>query len=292
MRSTGANAGDGGSDRSPGNARVPDEGVLRAMRIAGEARRPVILAVWTFFLLLLCSVAFAADDAPRLPCGTAPYPAYADPGAQPNVQVWSNPRVGAPVASDCTGSIAQNFKLFVSLAGSFRNDDSVDKLMERFGAVSATQGNRYWSVTDKEWRVLITHAVALEGADSTRRRRDFTAAEMKDGKDLFFVQSDSRSTNEVVYRMRVQEYGPDRLVIEMENVSPVRFYFFTLFEPAELRSVHFLDRRVGNVWGYYALSATARSQAKGSEVSFVNRAAAFYRYVIGRPTDQDPPLAP
>jgi len=251
-----------------------------------------LLRAQTFFLLLLCTVAFAADDAPRLPCGTAPYPAYADPGAQPNVQVWSNPKDAATVSSDCTGRNAQNFKLLVALAGSFRHDGSVDKLMERFGAVSATQGNRYWSVTDKAWRVLITHAVALEGADSTRRRRDFTAAEMKDGKDLFFVQSDSRSTGEVVYRMRVQESGPDRLVIEMENVSPVRFYFLTLFKQAELRSVYFLDRRVGDVWGYYALSATARSQAKRNEASFVNRAATFYRYVIGKPTDQDPPLAP
>lgn len=249
------------------------------------------LGVRTFFLLLLCNVAFAADVAPGLPCGTAPYPAYAEAGMQPRLQVWNMPQDGIPLPAGCSGGGALNFKLLVALAGSFRHDGSVDKLMERFGAVSATQGNRYWSVTDKQWRVLITHAAALEGADSLRPRRDFSAAEMKDGKELYFVQRDSRSTGEVVYRMRVLESGPDRLVIEMENVSPVRFYFLTLFEPGELRSLHFLDRRAGDLWGYYALSASARAQAKGSEASFVNRLSSFYGYVIGKPVDRAPPLA-
>lgn len=249
------------------------------------------LGVHKFFLLLLFNAAFAADAAPGLPCGTVPYPAYAEAGIQPQLQVWNMPQDGLPLPAGCGGG-ARDFKLLVALAGSFRHDGGVDKLMERFGAVSATQGNRYWSVTDKQWRVLITHAAALEGADSPRPRRDFSAAEMKDGKDLYFLQSDSRSTGAVVYRMRVRESGPDRLVIEMENISPVRFYFLTLFEPGELRSLHFLDRRAGDLWGYYALSASARAQAKGSEASFVNRLASFYGYVIGNPVDRAPPLAP
>jgi hypothetical protein len=247
----------------------------------------------TFFLALLCSVAFAADsDAPRLPCKSAPYPAYAPAGVPPIVKVWRDTMADTPPPLDCTTSVDPNFKLLVALAGSFRHDEGIDRLLERLGAVSSTQGIRYWSVTDKEWRVLITHAVALEGADTRLRRTDFTAAEMKNGKDLFYAQSDSRSTSEVVYRMHVQESAPDRLVVEMENVSAVRYYIFTLFKPAELHSIHFFDRRAGNVWGYYALSATTRPQTKANEASFINRAAAYYRYVIGTPTDQEPPLAP
>jgi hypothetical protein len=69
----------------------------------------------------------------------------------------------------------------------------------------------------------VTEASALSAPDSDRRRADFTAAEMASGEDLFFAQSDNRSSKEVLYRLRVLEMrprarDPDR---ERERRAPV-----------------------------------------------------------------------
>jgi hypothetical protein len=240
-------------------------------------------------VLLMIPPALAAEDVPRPPCGTTPNPPYAALGVQPNAGVWNGGNQAIRVAAHCNESPAE-FKLIVALSGTFRSESSADGLLERLGTVSATQGMRYWSVTDKRWRVLITQSAAVEGPTSAQRRTDFNAMEMKQRKDLFFAQRDSRSTGEVVYRMRVLEAAQDRAVIETENVSPVRTYVFTLFKPGELRTVHFLTRRSAGTWNYYLLTAIDAKQSSSHEASLINRAAALYRYVAGQPTDQEPPL--
>ena len=188
----------------------------------------------------------------------------------------------------CLGWPAGKSKLVVALAGKFRHEGNADALLARFGTISAMRGLRYWSVTDKAWRVLITHAAALGG-------RDFTPDEMKRGTELYFEEEDSRSSGPVRYRMRVREARPDRIVVETENASPVRGWLVTLFPAGSLRAVYFLQRLDGGTWGLYGLSSTgeeASALAGVSEASYINRAAALYRYFIGVPPDRDPPLAP
>lgn len=63
---------------------------------------------------------------------------------------------------------------------------------------------------------------------SHRRRPDFSAAEMRGGGERYFAQSDTRSTSDVVYRMRVKEATPDRIMLEMENVTAVRVLFIPI----------------------------------------------------------------
>jgi hypothetical protein len=55
---------------------------------------------------------------------------------------------------------------------------------------------------------------------------------MRDGEDRFFSQRDNRSSNDVVYRLRVREAGSERLIIELENVTAVRFPWFFCSPPA------------------------------------------------------------
>jgi hypothetical protein len=247
-------------------------------------------------ILLLWPFSLGAQDGPRPPCGGAPETHYADPGALPNVQVWSDGGLGAGWAPPgCTGWMARGFRVLVALAASFRHDGGADDLLTHFGAVSALRGIRYWSTSDKDWRVLITDAAALDGPDAKRRRSDFPAATMRSGGDLYFMQNDSRSSGEVIYRMRVRESDPARLVIAIENVGPVRAFLMTLFHPGDLQSVYFLERRAPGIWGFYSLSRTgegASPLAGGHKASYVNRAVAFYRHVAGVPTDQNPPVAP
>ena len=133
--------------------------------------------------------------------------------------------------------------MLIALAGRFRHDGSAEALLGPFGAVSALRKIRYWSVSDSAWRPLVTEATALSAPDPDRRRADFTAAELAAGEDLFFAQSDNRSSKEVVYRLRVLEMRPGGLVIQTENVSAVRLLLLSLFEPGDIQVAYFLERR-------------------------------------------------
>lgn len=230
-----------------------------------------------------------AADSPRPPCGSTPQPSYAPPGAAPTIRTWQAP---SWTASDCTGWASSHPTLLVALAGSFRHKGGAVDLLEAFGRISSLRGILYWSVRDGGWRTMVTGAAALDGPETRQRRADFAAAEMALGADLYFAQEDSRSTSEVVYRLRVLENGPDRVVIAVENTTAVRLLLVPVFAPGDLRCTSYLERLSPGVWGYYAFwGIRAGKQTSGHEASSVNRALAFYRHVAGIRTDQEPPAA-
>ena len=74
----------------------------------------------------------------------------------------------------------------------------------------------------------------------------------------------------------------------------MRYFLVTLFHPGEMQSIYFLDRESDNVWRYYSIARTGRNASRlaaGHESSSINRAVAFYRFLVGIPTDQEPPAA-
>jgi hypothetical protein len=198
-----------------------------------------MLALVSLLLLLLGSAATAGTEGgPRPPCGEAPRPAYSSPDAQPLVKVWSDERrSGAWQPPACTGWTPRDDTIIVALAGSFHHDGDAEDLLSRFGAVSAMTAIRYWSITDKAWQPLVTEATALSGPDEAQRRADFGIVDLAPGRDLFFAQSDNRSSGTVVYRMRLLEVAPERLVIQTENVTSVRLWLVPLFGPGEVQAV-------------------------------------------------------
>ena len=124
-------------------------------------------------------------------------------------------------------------------------------------------------------------------------RQDFTPDEMRDGKALYLQQADNLSGT-AIYRLRVAEASADRLAFDIENVSTLRYAFLTLFDPGEMQSVYFLDRESDSVWRYYAITRSGRNASRlaaGHGASWINRAVAFYRSLVGIPTDQEPPAA-
>jgi hypothetical protein len=198
--------------------------------------------------------------------------------------VWTSAELGSWTPPACTGFTAKGDGVLVAVAGSFSFTGSADDLLARFGAISALKGLKYWSVTEGGWRTLITKAAALEGANVVRPRSDFTLAEMRSGADLYFAQSENRAGGDVVYRMRVRDFGPNRFVVGIENASAVSRYLVTLFNPGDLASVHFLERRGPGVWGYYGLAWAGDSLVSRlavPEASYVNRALALYRHFLG-----------
>lgn len=234
----------------------------------------------------------SAADGPIAPCvaGAADMrPAYGPVDGAPNLAWWRD--IVIPEGG-CLGEIRGHMELVVALAGRFHDPRTLEDMARRMGAISQTVGLRYWSVTDADWRTLLSEAFALSAPDVAQRRADFSAAELLSGRSLYTAQRDTRSTDLNVYQLRARRVDPHRLVLESRNRTPIRFLVFELFEPGTLQVIHILDRLGPNLWAYYTLSAVRRGTLESDPRSMINRSAAYYRFLRGVPADRDPPLAP
>ncbi len=249
---------------------------------------------FAFSLMLLCQAHAYAQTRPEPPCGKESVPPYPSLEDSPTVKFWSESdfsRDWRPPA--CTSWAEAGYSTLTTTVGRFRYTSGADGLLRHIGAVSELAGMRYWSTTHKQWQTLIVKAHALAGSPPSHRREDFTPDEIMQGAVLYFEQVDNLSGT-ATYRMRVAEASPDRLVFNVENVSVMRYLFVTLFRPGEMQSVYFLDRESDNVWRYYSIARTGRNASRlaaGHESSSINRAVAFYRFLAGIPTEQEPPAA-
>lgn len=240
--------------------------------------------------MLWCAAAVAAEPGVT-ECQAALAPPFDDP---PAVRSWTpaDPQ-GRAVAAACLGWTEPEFQQMVALAGRFRFDGGADELVARFGDISSLAGLRFWSVLKQRWLVWITRAQAVTGADGAEARPNFTADELRSGRDVYFAEEDSGSSGRVVYRLRIARWRADRVVIEMENVTPVRFMLVELFAPGDLRFGYVVERTAPGRWGFYGLVRTgARASwlAGGHEDGYQNRLAAVFRHIAGIPDDREPPV--
>jgi hypothetical protein len=231
---------------------------------------------------------------PQPPCGKEPIPAYPGVDELAIVKSWSKSDLGRdwkPPA--CTSWAEVGFTTLVTIAARFPHASEAEDLLRHIGTISDLAGMRYWSTTHKQWRTLIVNAHALTDSNLGQRREDFTPNEMKEGTVLYFEQVDNLS-GKATYRMHIVEASAIRLVFDVENVNTMRYFFVPIFHPGELQSMYFLDRESDKVWKYYSIVRTGKN-ANGliaaNESSSVNRAVAFYRYLVGIPTNQEPPGA-
>jgi hypothetical protein len=107
---------------------------------------------------------------------------------------------------------------------------------------------------------------------------------MKNGHELYFAQQDNRTSEEVVYRMKVRDLSADGFTVAVENVTPIRSFMLTLFDPGDLQSVHFVRRESPGVFRFYGLAFAGESLASSlalPEASYVNRALALYGHLSG-----------
>lgn len=235
-----------------------------------------------------------AQSSPRPPCGANPIPDYPALDQPATVKSWSKSEFGRDwTPPTCTGWTTSGFATLVTTAARFHNSGDTDDLLRHIGAISQFAGVRYWSTTHKKWQTLIVDAYALSGPQANQRRTDFTSDEMKKGDVLYFQQTDNLSGS-AVYQMHLAEASADRLVVEIENVTPLRYHFITVVDRGEMQSIYFLDRESDGVWRYYSILRIGKHASwliAGNESSSINRAVAFYRYIVGIPTDQEPPAA-
>ena len=236
-----------------------------------------------------------APTGPQPPCaGPEPVPPYPGLDDSALVKSWSKTDFGRdwrPPA--CTTWSTAGFTTLVTIVARFRHTSEAEGLLRRIGAISELAGMRYWSTTHKRWQTLVVDAHALTGVQPGQRREDFKPDEMKKGRPLYFEQTDNLS-GKATYRMRMVEASADRLVFDVENVSTIRYLLVPVLRPGEIQSIYFLERESETVWRYYSILRTgtnANSLLAGNESSAVNRAAAFYRRLVGIPADQEPPAA-
>jgi hypothetical protein len=251
--------------------------------VVGKVLASVLTLVSLLIVLPPTAEPVVAAEGPRPPCGTAPFPPFPGIADPSNVRLWHSEDLGADWRLPaCTGWSDLAFDQLVGLAGRFRSPDDALGILARFGRISQLTRIRYWSVTRGVCRDLIDVAFALAGPDADQRRPDFSAGELAAGRILYFFQDDNGPGGGTVYRLRVREVGPDRLILETENVGAIRVLLVPLFKPGELRALYVLERDAGKVWSFYSLSGTtagASPLAGGHEVSYINRALALYGYV-------------
>lgn len=235
--------------------------------------------------------AAAAAEPSATACATVLAPPFDDP---PAVRNWTPADAqGRALANACLGWAEPTFQQMVALAGRFRFDGTADELAGRFGAISSLEGLRFWSVLKQRWLVWITKAQAVTGPDAGQTRPDFAVDELRSQRNVYFAEEDSGSSGRVAYRLRVVQWQPDRLVVEMENVSPVRFMLMELFAPGELRFGYVLQRTGPGSWGFYGLVRTGAGAswlAGGHQDGYENRLAAVFRHIAGIPADREPPV--
>jgi hypothetical protein len=258
------------------------------------ARNWIRLSVLFALMALLLNQrdSYACD--PQPPCEKEAIPAYPALDAPAFVKSWKKTDFANDwVPPQCTGWTASGFTTLITIAARFRSNENSDGLLLHFGAISDLAGMRYWSATHKQWRILVVDAYALTNPQLNHKRKDFTADELKQGGTLYFEQVDNLS-GKSIYKMKILEASPLRIVIDVENFTPVRFHFIPVFDPGELQSIYFLDRETAGVWRYYSIVRTgkhANHLIAGNESSAINRAVAFYRHFVGIPTDSEPPAA-
>jgi len=246
-----------------------------------------------FSAILFCQTA-GAQSRPQTPCGDDPVPAYPALDQPPFVKFWSETDFGRdwrPPA--CTGWAGVGFSTLITTTGRFHYTAGAGGLLLHIGAISELAGMRYWSTTRQQWQTLVVAAQALTGPKQGRRRQDFLPDELKAGMDFYFEQADNLS-GKAIYRMHISQVSADKLVFDVENVTVMRYLFVTLFHPGEMQSVYFLDRESEDVWRCYTMVRTGRNASRlttGHEASSINRAVAFYRFLAGIPTAQEPPAA-
>jgi hypothetical protein len=234
-----------------------------------------------------------ADAAgPQPPCGAESNPPYPDLQHSPAVKVWDRASLGSDwTPPACLGWSAPGFTTLVSTVARF-HATSAEGLLQRIGGISGLTGMRYWSTTHQSWRTLIVSSSALTGP-AGGSRRDFSAGDLQQGSVLYFRQSDSLS-GKATYKLQVISISPDRLILETENMTGMHYMLVPLFPPHELQAIYFLERESPDIWRYYSIARTgkdASSLAAGHDASAINRAVAYFRYLAGIPTDQEPPAA-
>jgi hypothetical protein len=242
--------------------------------------------------------ALAALPHPVPPCAGSPTPDYPQVGQPPIIRVWRDSEIRGWKPAECAGLGALDANSVIATAGRFRFAGGIDAIAERVARISALTSIKYFSVREEGWQPLFNASFALKDGPTNKpsqaRRPDFTPDDLVPGRPLRFWQEENSLLSPVTYRLTVRERTEDRLVYTIVNEGAVKAMFLRAIEPGEMRQLYVVERDGGDIWRYYSLvdARTKTGPFTLSARSYINRAAAYYRYIADIPTDLEPPAAP
>jgi hypothetical protein len=241
------------------------------------------------------SVAAASDRTIQPACLSGGVsPVFPPLNAAPIAQATRVTSDHAPPAGASCFEKSDSAATWITVASTVQTSDGQNAFIERFGSVSKLLTVRYWSTSEQKWRPLVLSASAIASTNATTPRADYSLAELMTGEDRYYSVTDSRSGRAVTYRLRLWPSPPTGLVVEIANVDAIRQWGITLYAPGGLHTLYFLRKQSPDAWAYYSITRILPNSflAEGHDKSFINRAVAVYRHIVGLPTDADPPSAP
>jgi hypothetical protein len=272
-----------------GRHRCPSRGI-----ITGVKRLLALIAV-----LLVPVVAQAQSPlqgfALRPPCEGSPEPAYTRLGGPPAVATWSESDLNTAAwrLSPCLHWTEGRTRLATALAAVV-HAPSLDELLARYGALSHYKSIRFWSTMHQSWEEFVAQAGFTDGPNATYTYPDLKPEDFVTGKDFYYYELDPR-TGRTIHHLAVRQRTADKVELATENLTPIRYSMFTVFEPHALKTATFIERRGPDEWGYYQAIGVGEGSdfiAVHSASPYINRLTALYRYMAGLPTDGAPPAAP
>lgn len=246
--------------------------------------------------MILCLIATigsvaSARDMPSPPCAGAPIPDYPGALGAPAIDVWLDQHdLESWHPPACLNWQDKPAVALIAVSGLFRHDGTLEELLTRLGAVSRYTSISYWSWSKQRWRQLFEKTAALSAPMRTAVRPDFKADEFGEGHQLFILQDETGSMREVIQRVSIIDRTEDGIEIGITNLSALRVAFLTLFDPGGSEVRLWIEREVEDRWRYYSLtrlSGSAVLARPALERSYVSRAEAMFRYLIGVESPQD-----
>lgn len=233
---------------------------------------------------------FAAGAAEAASCvtGAAADPAYPEIGQAPVIQAWVRDQPGSVPAPACDALGSVHFDVLVRVSGAFRGPGDTTAMLARLGAVSRLRDMSYWSFSRRQRETLVTEAYAVDSLEARRARPDFSAAELRAGKVLHFVQRDNRLSALVPFGLSLIAETDTRLQLRIDNVGPVKLGFVTLLGAREMQSSITVTRLGAGLWGYRSVTGLRQvrfGSLDKNRLSLASRATAMFDQLAGRVTE-------
>jgi hypothetical protein len=237
-----------------------------------------------------------AGSLPQPPCAGDPFPGYTDVDAAPSIEVWRGEALAGWQPPTCIGFAPLDIDTVVTSMGRFREPGGMDAISERIARISARLAIKTYNPHDQTYKPLFINAFALSDgmtANPDARRADFSGADLTAGRTLRYWEEENSLLEGASYRLTVRERTPNRIVYSVVNEGPLAALLVTAVRPGGMRQLYVVEREQGDVWHFYGFveAETRLGPLNVSPAAYINRAAAYYRYISGQPTDRDPPLA-
>jgi hypothetical protein len=231
----------------------------------------------------------------RPPCEGPPHPAYAQTGGPPLIASWNEDDLNKAAwqFSPCLHWTDGRTRMATALAAAV-HAPSLDHLLVRYGALSQYKGIRFWSTMHQSWEPFVTQAGFTDGPEARYIVPDLKPEDFVTGRQFYYYEIDPR-TGRTIHHLTVQQRTADRVELATENLTPIKYSMFTVFEAHALRSATFIERRGVGEWGYYQTIGVGEGSdfiAVHSASPYINRLTSLYRYMAGMSTDSAPPAAP